>query len=389
MYQTIKGVYFNGQSSKPNSVRIELRYDSIFFEDETDFPLTKEIEIPVKDLENIDFSSSGELQLKFGTFPYQTLMIEDAQSIALFKEKYPQAIPPSIYSRVLQGSVLKVIGFSLISLVSVVFVYVNFIGPFIAEKAVNLVPRVAEIKLGEKMSEPLFATLEIDSVKSEQLTAFFETAGFKSDYPIELHVVDEPVVNAFAVPGGKIVIYQGILDAFETWEELAAVLGHELAHVEKRHSLKQMSRELSTYLVFSILTSDASGVAAVLVENAFMIKNMSNSRSMETEADEVGFEYLQALNINPDGMVKLFEALQKEHPDLDGNMQKVLEVLSTHPLTQDRIDNMQRLIDDLSMTAYPARPELKAYFEQLQSEKVEDSEEVESNSDVLEEMESE
>jgi len=215
------------------------------------------------------------------------------------------------------------------------------------------------------MTEPLFATLEINEAKSETLTNFFNKAGFTSDYPLELYVADDPVVNAFAVPGGKIVIYQGILDVFDTWEQLAAVLAHELAHVEKRHSLKQMSRSLSTYLAFSILTSDASGVSAVIVDNAFMVKDMSNSRSMETEADMVGFDYLQDLKIDPNGMVKLFGALKRQEGELSGNMGKALKILSTHPLTDDRISYLQNRIDELPSLDFRERPDLEKYFEEL------------------------
>lgn len=370
MIVEIQGVFFDGQSSKPHSVTVDLRDDSIYFEIERDGFATKEIALD--DIENIDFSSSGNLQLKFGDFPYQTLMIEDAEDIATFKTTYPKALLSSVYTQVLQGNAFKVVAYSSILLIGVVCVYMFFVAPFIAEKAAYLIPKSAEIVLGEKMSEPLFATLDINTAKSEILTNFFKEAGFQSEYPLELYVVDEPVVNAFAVPGGKIVIYQGILNVFDTWEQLAAVLSHELAHVEMRHSLKQMSRSLSTYLVFSILTSDASGVSAVIIENAFMVKDLSNSRSMETEADMVGFKYLEELSINPTGMVGLFEALQAEEAMIGENMQKALKILSTHPLTDDRINYLQTRIDELPAKEYVERPILEIYFEQLKGDVVKD-----------------
>ena len=365
MISRIKGIFFDGQSSKPHLVEIDLSHDYIYFEVEGNESISRKIDLG--DIENIDFSSSGNLQLKFGDFPYQTLMIENPENIAEFKEAYPSVFPPSIYAQVLQGNVFKVVAYSSIMLIGVVSIYMFVVAPFIAEKAVVLVPKSAEIILGEKMTEPLFATLDIDTAKSKILTDFFTEAGFQSEYPIKLYVADESTVNAFAVPGGKIVIYQGILDVFDSWEQLAAVLSHELAHVEKRHSLKQMSRSLSTYLVFSILTSDASGISAVLIENAFMVKDLSNSRSMETEADMAGFKYLQDLSINPTGMIGLFEALQKEEAMVGENVQKVLKVMSTHPLTDDRIEYLQSRIDELPIQEYKERPILKKYFNQLRS----------------------
>ena len=364
MNSTIQGVYFDGQSSKPHIISVTLRYDSIYFEINQDVLVSREIEI--RDIENIDFSSTGFLQLKFGEFPFETLMIEKPNDITRFKSAYPSAISPSIYSRILGGNAFKVVGYSAIVLIGVLSLYMFVVAPFIAEKAVVLVPKSAEIVLGEKMVEPLFATLDIDTAKSEILTNFFNEAGFQSEYPLELYVSKGSIVNAFAVPGGKIVIYQGILDVFDSWEQLAAVLAHELAHVEQRHSLKQMSRSLSTYLVFSILTSDASGISAVIIENAFMVKDLSNSRNMESEADEFGFKYLKDLSINPNGMVRLFEALQAEEKELLGeNIQKALKILSTHPLTDDRINVLQDKINDLQVNEYLPRPSLENYFNQL------------------------
>lgn len=363
----INGIYFDGQSAKPQTVVIELFANLLRFGNESIYLALEEQEVLIEDLEDIDFSSAHKIQLKFGDFPPKTLVIEDVTSVDTFKHYYPQFSEASIYNQVLKGNIAKVLGFSVVLLTGIVFLYMNVIAPVIATTAVNLVPKVAEIKLGEKMSEPLFASLDIDTAKSAELNLFFKKVGFKSEYPVELFVCEDKVVNAFAIPGGKIVVYQGILDAFETWEELAAVLGHELAHVEKRHSLKQMSRNLSTYLVFSIMTSDASGVTAVFLENAFTLKDMSNSRSMETEADDIGFQYLKDLSVNPQGMVDLFKALQVESPELGENMEKLTKIMSTHPLTQDRIDHAEALIASLPVKEYEDRPALAAIFESLQS----------------------
>lgn len=383
----INGVYFDGQSAKPQPVVIELFANLIRFGNETVFPALEEQEVMIEALEDIDFSSAHKIQLKFGDFPPQTLVIEAPTSVDTFKHYYPQFSEASIYNQILKGNIAKVLGFSVTLLAGIVFLYMNVIAPVIATAAVNLVPKAAEIKLGEKMSEPLFAALDIDSAKSAQLNDFFEKTGFQSDYPIELYVCEDDVVNAFAIPGGKIVIYQGILDAFQSWEELAAVLGHELAHVEKQHSLKQMSRNLSTYLVFSIMTSDASGVTAVFLENAFTLQDMSNSRGMETEADEIGFQYLKDLSVNPQGMVDLFKALQSEQLDLGEHVEKLTKMMSTHPLTEDRIQHAEALIAALPEKEYEERPELAAIFANLQSEKeeVETEIEIETEPEIEEE----
>jgi len=354
----INGVYFDGQSAKAQTVVIELYANLLRFGNEAIFPALEEQEVLIEALEDIDFSSAHKIQLKFGDFPPQTLVIEDPIAVDTFKHYYPQFLERSIYNQVLKGNIVKVLGFSMVLLVGIVFLYMNVIAPVIASTAVKLMPKAAEIKLGEKMTEPLFASLDIDSAKSAELNLFFKKVGFESEYPIELYVCEDDVVNAFDIPGGKIVIYQGILDAFQSWEELAAVLGHELAHVEKRHSLKQMSRKLSTYLVFSIMTSDASGVTAVFLENAFTLKDQ--------------------------GMVDLFKALQAEQPDLGENIEKLTKIMSTHPLTEDRIANAEALIANLPAKNYEERPELAAIFEGLQSKKDKKGEDEEVEIDAIE-----
>ncbi|MEM9823946.1 MAG: M48 family metallopeptidase, partial [Bacteroidota bacterium] len=260
--------------------------------------------------------------------------------------------------------------------------------PFIAEQAVGLVSVQAEVELGDKMTETLFANLEVNEEKSETLTAFFEASGFESEYPIRLYYVEEPVVNAFAVPGGKIVVFEGIVDLMDSWEELAGLLGHELAHVEERHSLEAMSRSLSTYLVFSIMTGDVNGVGAVLLENTMMLQDLSNSRKAEVEADQKGFEYLLGQEVSPRGMIDLFVHLQEAEPDLGEQGNQLMEIMSTHPLTTDRIANLEKAYEDAGQPSFEEKTEAQALFEQLRAKEMSDleiSEEEEEETATLDE----
>ncbi|WP_446914219.1 M48 family metalloprotease, partial [Klebsiella pneumoniae] len=81
-------------------------------------------------------------------------------------------------------------------------------------------------------------------------------------------------VNAFAVPGGFIVVHDAILDEMEHHEELAGLLGHEIGHVQLRHSTKAIARSLSYYMLLSLLFGDVSGIAAVIVDNASTLNNL-------------------------------------------------------------------------------------------------------------------
>jgi beta-barrel assembly-enhancing protease len=138
-------------------------------------------------------------------------------------------------------------------------------------------------------------------------------------------------VNAFALPGGHVVIYDGILKRMKEPDELAALLSHEVAHIQYKHSLKGISRNLAGYMFIALLFNDINGISTVLIENANTLNNLHYSRSLETEADLKALKTLERNNIDQHGMVRLFETLNTKS-DLS-----YLKILSTHPLTAERI----------------------------------------------------
>ena len=110
--------------------------------------------------------------------------------------------------------------------------------------------------------------------------------------------------------------------------------------------MRNLVEMVGMYAVVSALFGDVSGIAAILVNNAPFLLQMKFSRDHEREADEKGFEYLTKANIDPRGLIEFFLKIQKEHdesgmPDMDG----ALSVLTTHPATDERINNLKRLID--------------------------------------------
>jgi predicted Zn-dependent protease len=167
------------------------------------------------------------------------------------------------------------------------------------------------------------------------------------------------MTNAFALPGGGIVVYDAILNNMNSSEQLAALLAHEYAHVELKHATRNLFRTLSGYLFLSVIFGDMSGVGGVLIENAHQLRNLGYSRELETEADNQGLKVLKQNNINYMGMVDLFELLKKE-----SNAVQVNELISTHPDLDNRIKNVQ---DYASQHPYKILPNdsLSVYFYQL------------------------
>src|SRR6185436_227356 len=111
-------------------------------------------------------------------------------------------------------------------------------------------------------------------------------------YPIRLHVVESDDINAFAMPGGKIFINTGILEKMDSYEELVALLGHEITHVTGRHSLKSICSNAAGSIVLSMMFGGMGGMASGLVSQINEFKNLDYSRDLETEADTEGLQLM-------------------------------------------------------------------------------------------------
>lgn len=221
-------------------------------------------------------------------------------------------------------------------------------------------PRSLDVQLGDGMYSSMSSTLNIDEERSKVLQQFGDKLQLCPSYTPRYHVVNDAQVNAFAMPGGHIVVFTGLLEKMEEPEELVALLGHEATHVEERHSTRMIMRNLGSYMFISLLLGDVSAVVTVAAQNADNIRNMGYSRSLETDADQVGQERMKANGVDPNGMVGLLELLEAEAQEMPDE----ISFLSSHPLTKDRISNAKKKAAALGPT--PAMdPELKLLFERL------------------------
>jgi beta-barrel assembly-enhancing protease len=175
----------------------------------------------------------------------------------------------------------------------------------------------------------------------------------KSRYRWQFMIANDPSSNAFALPGGYVVIHSGLILNARNANELLGVVGHEIAHVERQHGLQNMIASAGAYLLVSALFGDVTGLAAVLVNSAPVLLSQSYSRHFEEEADRVGMATLQQANINPQGLISFFETMKKEEEKQLGKIDdaKTREVaklsmrfLSTHPATEKRIANLKQLL---------------------------------------------
>ncbi len=195
-----------------------------------------------------------------------------------------------------------------------------------------------------------------------------------SRYQYHFNIVNEGSLNAFALPGGQVVIHSELILRADSAEELLGVLAHEIQHVEQQHGLRNMIGASGIYLIASAVFGDASGLLAVLGSAAPLLLNQSYSRGFETDADVKGFALLQKAKINPSGLASFFEKMideEKKQMDkvLDKENQELakqaLQFLSTHPASEDRIKQLQQLAQENAQ--HIEYQNLQAAFEELQT----------------------
>ncbi|MFD2423811.1 M48 family metalloprotease [Ralstonia solanacearum] len=190
-------------------------------------------------------------------------------------------------------------------------------------------------------------------------------AGSTSASSFELFAVRDPGINAFALPGGYIGVNTGTLVATDSESELASVLGHEIGHVLQRHIARGIDKSgesmwiaLASILLAGLAATksgDAAQALAVGGQAAAVSNQLAFSRGAEREADRVGFTLLTGAGYNPDGMPDFFRRLQRVTSIADTGV--VPGYARTHPLTGERIADMEDRARGLPHPLQPHRPE--------------------------------
>jgi predicted Zn-dependent protease len=224
------------------------------------------------------------------------------------------------------------------------------VNPVTGKKEFMLYSESQEIELGKQTDTEVAATYGV--YDDAALQAYVSKIGLalaakgqRPNLPWRFTVLDSPVVNAFAVPGGAVYITRGILAMMNSEAELAAVLGHEIGHVNARHSMSQMSKQqvatlgLAVGSVISKKFAQYAGLAGAGLQVLFL----KFSRDNENQSDALGVDYARAAGYNPADMAATFVALEK-FGDLSGQANSLPGFLSTHPVTADRITHVKTLL---------------------------------------------
>lgn len=216
--------------------------------------------------------------------------------------------------------------------------------PALARVAAARVPVSWEERLGRAVMDQLAPAARrcVDPERQRRLDAIVATLlrpRPDQPYTFRIAVLDTPTVNAFAAPGGHIVVYRGLLERTGSAEELAGVLAHEVQHVLHRHATQAIFRQASAGLLMAALVGDVSGLMAFGLEGARALADLGHSRTAEDEADRDGMRMLQAAALDSAGMIAFYEGMQTQAADAPG----VMRYLSTHPAVGDRVARLRAL----------------------------------------------
>ena len=159
-------------------------------------------------------------------------------------------------------------------------------------------------------------------------------------YRFKVTVVNQPIVNALAAPGGSIIVFYGLLDRTANPEELAGVLAHEVAHVLNRHATRAIFRQASTGILLAAIIGDARGVVAFGVEGARALGDLSHTRQAEEEADREGMKMLHAARIDPRGALTFFERLKEQEGKKGAAYARYF---ASHPPVSERLATLSAL----------------------------------------------
>ncbi|HET9683430.1 MAG TPA: M48 family metallopeptidase [Gemmatimonadaceae bacterium] len=210
-----------------------------------------------------------------------------------------------------------------------------------------------EVQMGAQEAQqvnaqlPMLQDATVDSYVNSLGNTLARTTS-RADLDWHFAVVNTDVINAFALPGGYVYVNRGVLEKASNESEVASVLAHEIEHVVQRHSVKQMEQVNNANIgvalactLTNVCNNQVTQAAIQVGGSAYFAKN---SRADEVQADEGGFATMIRAGINPRGMLTFFDKLLAEEQQ-SGGSGNASSWFADHPGTQDRISDIQRMLN--------------------------------------------
>ena len=224
------------------------------------------------------------------------------------------------------------------------------VNPVTGKKQIMFFSEEQEIRMGQEYDPQVIAAFGL--YEDEELTNFITKKGkemgkisHRPDLEYHFRVLDSPVINAFAVPGGYVYFTRGILAQFSNEAELAGVLGHEIGHITARHTVSQQSKQQlgQLLLIGGMIASEEFRQFADYAMQGMQLLFLKYSRDAERQSDMLGVEYSTKIGYNSHEMANFFNVLNKMR--MENESGGVPTFMSTHPDPADRLERVHELTE--------------------------------------------
>ena len=343
------GAFFDGRSAEKYLVDVELTPQEIILQRTGHEPVRWAYSHLRWAAETSPFHIEHRVDDKNGE-RLETLVVEDLD----FYESVLK-IAPTRFSATGKGPNFnwKLYSAGILVLIFSAYVFIKTVPSFLADQMVEKIPIEWEVTVGQSILKMLPVAQKPDP---EVLKVLQDTVDFLKQslpgnpYDLKVYILPVEQVNALALPGGPIVIFEGLIDKAESPEELAGVLAHEIQHILLRHSTRGILRNMAESMLVTIFLGDMNSVMEGIVQLAGQLETLGLSREMEAEADQKGMELILAANIDPHGMIRIFKKLMQEDfsqkklpkgkPVSEEN--DLSSYFSTHPSGQNRLARLEK-----------------------------------------------
>lgn len=334
--------FYDGNSAKPYEVHLVLRPDGLEIAGGGASGVGG-FHLPA-DLKLLEKHGRDFLQLELRRLPGSMLEIHDAHAVRWIEHFW------SADKRPFLGMTLAAKAWSLAAFLILALAFMYFIGLDLAvDGSLAVIPRRLDRVLGDAVvatfeakiapKDSLAATAlrrSAEAIRAMSGTGPDQAAWGGADSLRILIVADTSVKNAFAFPGGAIVVYTGMLRMLDDQEEWMGLLAHESGHVKLRHGMRGIVRGSILGIGMTLVFGDLSGISAVVMDNAGSLLKLKYGRKDEAAADAFARERMAAAGYRPEALARLFRkflALEKQP--------KWAEFMSTHPATDERIAKLE------------------------------------------------
>jgi Zn-dependent protease with chaperone function len=326
---TGSGIYFDGISSRRQTVSVAL-VNQIVMRSDDNF-----VSWAYPDIRRVD-SPTGSLRVScLSAPPLARLEIRDAAMAAELIARCPQIDAHQLNG----GAIARIVAWSLAAAASIVAV-VLFGIPFAAERLTPLVPETMERHLGEAAEAQLQTVFGDKICKGAAGQAAFAKlvealrvpAGL--DATVTSSVLNTPIANAYALPGGRFFLLSGLLEKAREPDEVAGILAHELGHLKHRDNVRELIHNGGSSFLIGLLFGDITGASAALFASRTLV-SASYSREAERDADSFAIDIMHKLGRPTRPMGELMFRVTGKEGD------KRPSILASHPLSEDRLDRMR------------------------------------------------